>query len=324
MKKISCIGEYGILDWIEERYSVRGKGRLIMGPGDDAALIRISSGRLLVVSTDEMVENTHFRETLRHPELIARKLVRINVSDLAAMGSVRPLSAVAGAGLRRNMPLDWLKKFMKSLVCECRRFGMTLAGGNLARSEHAHVYMTVFGEAWPGEIISRSGARPGDLIFGLGPLGDSRAGLEIFLSGRRPAGVEKKLLKRFWLPRPFIREGAVLGKNRLATALLDNSDGLMAGVSILAGRGKCAARIRLIPGCVSKELKSYCRSHKKDWRGYALAGGEDYGLIFTVRPANAGKLLSLLPSCVELGAMENGTGVRAEGCAPGTEKFEHF
>lgn len=321
MKLISQLGESKILGWIESLSSKQKDSRLITGPGDDAALVKVSPGRVLVVTTDEMVEGTHFTYSPGNASLLARKLVRINLSDLAAMGNVRPLAAVAGAGLPKSLPWKWVKDFTRALIKESNRFGMSLAGGNLAKSDRLHVYMAAFGEAVEKETIGRSGAGPWDGIFSVGPLGDARAGLEIHEAGWKNHG---GLQRRFLLPEPLLKEGAVLGKTGFATSLIDNSDGLLRSVEILSGRAGCSAEIELGEGCASKELKRYCGLNNSDWREYAVAGGEDYGLIFTVSTENEKKLRSALPDAVRIGTMKKGRGVKIKGYSPEKKIFEHF
>ncbi|MBI4656156.1 MAG: thiamine-phosphate kinase [Elusimicrobia bacterium] len=357
MPEISKIGEAKILDWIERNYRFQKDSGLLIGPGDDAAVLKTSPGKVLVITTDEMVEGVHFPDYTGYPAEIAQKLLRINLSDLAAMGNVKPLVCVVGAGLPRNLPVEWVKKFTRSLAVEAKAFGLSLAGGNLARSKTLHVYATVLGEALPGEIITRYGAKSGDYVYSAGFLGDAKAGLEIAEgAGRnsrtaaeqrasgsssvgryatRPAGVggyaddrksllEKTLLSRFRNPEPMFKAGGILGKFRLATALIDNSDGLMRSLEIISGASKCGIRVSLGKKAVSKELIEYAGLKKKNWRGYALSGGEDYGLIFFAKPENENRILKLIPQAVKIGAVEKGRGVFVENYGSALETFEHF
>lgn len=326
MKLISQLGEPKILDWIESCSSRQKDSRLLMGPGDDCALIRLSGARNLVFTTDEMVEDTHFVDPLLYPGLIARKLVRINISDFASMGKVRPLCAVAGAGLPRSTPVKWVRNFMKALIKECGAFRMPLAGGNLSRSAKIHVYLSAVGEAGERGMILRSGARPGDLIFGLGRLGEAKAYLELSGSQKRSKRFAG-LWKSFWLPEPMLKEGSRLAELGLPTAMIDNSDGLLRSVEILAERSGCSADISLGDEAAGGELKAWCALKRRDWRKYAISGGEDYGLIFTVDPGQVKKLLGRFPQAVRLGVMgllRRGRGVKIDGYGQKAKIFEHF
>ncbi|MEW6041388.1 MAG: thiamine-phosphate kinase [Elusimicrobiota bacterium] len=327
------MGEAKILDWIEKNYRFQKNSRLIIGPGDDAAVLKTSSGKVLVITTDEMVDGFHFVSYFKYPAEIAQKLLRINLSDLAAMGNVRPLTCVAGAGLPGNVSVEWVKKFTRFLALEAHKFGVSLAGGNLAGSKTLHVYATVLGEARRKEIITRYGAKPGDYVYSAGFLGDSRGGLEILkgmspnpppLRLRRAYPGEKTLLRRFWKPEPMLKAGEILGKFKLASSLIDNSDGLFRSMEIISESSRCKIRISLDKKAVSKELIEYSAFKKTDWRDYALSGGEDYGLIFTAKPENEKRISKLIPSSVKIGIVEKGRGVLIENYEGKAKTFEHF
>ncbi len=326
MKKIrSEMSESKILDYIEDNFSASKDKRLLIGPGDDAAVLKTKGGKVLVATTDEMVEGTHFLNGIDYPEKLAKKLIRINLSDLAAMGNVKPLTCLSGGGMPKNTPSSWIKKFIKTLNKEAEKFGLNLSGGNLARSKNLHVYMTVLGEANRSEIITRYGAKEGDALYSLGYLGDSKAGLEIFLSGRKPKSVfTKKLLERFWEPKPMIEAGNILGKHKLANCMLDNSDGLLRSIEIIVRASKRKVIVSLQEKDISKELKAYALSKRKNCVDYAISGGEDYGLIFTASLKNKNKIKKLLPEAKIIGRIEKGTGFNFENCDEKNKSFEHF
>lgn len=318
-------GEAGLLTYIEKHIRFPGNKDLLLGPGDDCAVLRTTPGKALVITTDELVENTHFLRRFAEPEDLARKLLRVNLSDLAAMGPVRPVSCVAGAGLPGGLPADFALRFIRALKKEALAFGLTVAGGNLAGAREMHFYMTAWGEADRRKIVTRRGARPGDLLFSLGPLGEARAGLEI-LKGGRPAEKKKfgRLVNAFWSPRPFLKEGALIGARGLASAMLDNSDGLLRSARILAELSRCAVRLKPESSAVSPVLAAYARAKGRDWREYAVNGGEDYGLIFTVRPSRAGLVRRLLPAARVVGGIRKGGGISVEGYDCKAENFDHF
>ncbi|MBU2572531.1 MAG: thiamine-phosphate kinase [Elusimicrobia bacterium] len=323
--KLSQKGEAGLLTHIEKYFRFPGDKNLLLGPGDDCAVLKTARGKALVVTTDELVENTHFLRRFATPEDLARKLLRVNLSDLAAMGPVRPVSCVAGAGLPGDLPADFALRFVKALKKEALAFGLSIAGGNLAGARELHFYMTAWGEADRRKIVTRRGARPGDWVFNLGPLGEARAGLEILRSGG-PAEKKrfKRLLRSFWTPRPFLKEGAMIGERGLASAMLDNSDGLFSSARILSELSRCAVRLKLETSAVSPVLAAYAGSKNRPWQKYAVSGGEDYGLVFTVRPARAGLVKRLLAKARIVGRVEKGSGVSVEGYEGKVENFSHF
>ena len=319
------MNESRILDYIEDNFAVQKDKRLLIGPGDDAAVLKTKSGKVLVATTDEMVEGTHFLKGFDYPEKLAKKLLRINLSDLAAMGNVKPLSCLSGGGMPKNTPAPWIKKFIKTLNKEAEKFGLNLSGGNLARSKNLHMYLTVLGEADKSEIITRYGAKPGDELYSIGSLGESKAGLEIFLSGKKPKTLsEKKLIERFWEPKPMMEAGNILGKYKLANCMLDNSDGLLRSVKIIAGASKREVVLSLREKDISKELKEYALSKRKNCLDYAISGGEDYGLIFTASLKNKSRIKKLLPKARVIGRIEKGTGVKFENYEGKNKSFEHF
>jgi len=317
--------ESRLLEHIEKTFRFPGDRRLLLGPGDDCAVLRHGAGRDLVITTDEMVEGTHYLARFSTPEDIARKLVRMNLSDLASMGDVKPVSCVVGAGLRKDTPPDFTLRFMKELKAEALRYGISIAGGNLAGARENHFYMTVWGETGRGKIVTRYGAEPGDLLFNVGPLGLSAAGLEILMKG---AAAEKKkfpgLINAFWRPEPLLAAGALLGRRGLASAMLDNSDGLARSAAIISELSRCRVLVSLGEGSCSPELRAYSALKKKPWRQYAVNGGEDYGLVFTARPEKLGSIKRLLPGAAVAGRVEKGSGVRIENFDGQVKSFEHF
>jgi thiamine-monophosphate kinase len=288
-------------------------------------VLRHAAGRDLVITTDEMVEGTHYLARFATPEDIARKLMRMNLSDLASMGDVQPVSCVVGSGLKKDTPPEFTLRFMKELKAEALRYGISIAGGNLAGARENHFYMTVWGETGRGKLVTRYGARPGDLLFNIGPLGLSAAGLEILMKGS--AAEAKKypeLIRAFWRPEPMLKAGALIGRLGLASAMLDNSDGLARSAGIISDLSKCQVLVSPGEGACAPVLRAYCLAKKKPWRYYAVGGGEDYGLIFTAGPANLAKIKRLLPAAAVVGRVEKGAGVEIENFDGKIKSFEHF
>ncbi len=318
-------GEAGVLEHIEKTFRFPADRRLLLGPGDDCAVLSHVPGHDLVITTDEIVEGTHYLARFAGPEKLARKLMRINLSDLAAMGAVRPVSCVVGAGLRRTTTADFLRRFISELKAEALRFGISVAGGNLAGAREDHFYMTVWGEARRGALVTRYGARPGDLLLNIGPLGEAAAGLEIL---KRNSAAELKkfsgLVSSFWQPRPMLAEGRLIGEKKLATAMLDNSDGLLRSAVIISKLSRC--RVIISPGeaACSPALRAWCAKERTDWRSYAISGGEDFGLVFTANPALLAKIKRLLPGALVVGRLEKGAGTEIENFNGKVGSFEHF
>lgn len=318
-------GEARLLEHIAKTFRFPGDRRLLLGPGDDCAVLRHGPGRDLVITTDEMVEGTHYLPRFASPEDIAAKLTRMNLSDLASMGEVAPVSCVVGAGLRRTTPPEFAPRFMKALKAEALRFGISVAGGNLAGARENHFYMTVWGESLGTPLVTRRGARPGDLLFNLGPLGEAAAGLDILMNDR--AADAKKfppLVKAFWRPEPQLKAGALIGRLGLASAMLDNSDGLARSAAILAEESRCRVIVSVGEGACSAALRGYAERRGRPWRQYAVVGGEDYGLVFTAPSSRLGEIKKRLPGAHVVGRVEKGRGAQLENFDGKAEGFEHF
>jgi thiamine-monophosphate kinase len=314
-----------LIEHIEKTFRFPLDKRLLLGPGDDCAVLRHGAGRDLVITTDEIVEGTHYLARFATPEDLARKLTRINLSDIASMGDVKPVSCVVGAGLKKDTPPEFTHRFMKELKAEALRFGISIAGGNLAGARENHFYMTVWGETGRGKVVTRYGAKPGDLLLNVGMIGMSAAGLEILMRGA-PAGVKKypELVKAFWRPQPMLAAGSLIGRKGLATAMLDNSDGLARSAGIISDLSRCRVIVSPGEGICAPQLRAYSAAAGRPWRHYVINGGEDYGLIFTARPEKLGQIKKLLPGAAVVGRVEKGSGVEIENFDGKVASFSHF
>ena len=161
------------------------------------------------------------------------------------------------------------------------------------------------GGEWGGsEPVTRYGAKPGDLLFNIGPLGLAAAGLEILMGGK--AAEKKKfpgVVKAFWRPEPMLEAGALLGGKGLASAMLDNSDGLARSAAIISELSRCRVIVSPGEGACPPGLRAYSALKKKPWRHYAVNGGEDYGLIFTAPVKNLARIKELLPAASVVGRL---------------------
>lgn len=304
MKKLSSFGETGLLKKIRERFRRQNHPSLILGPGDDAALLRAKPGRILVATQDDLAEGAHFETRWTNFRRLAHKLLRINLSDLAAMGAVEPVGVLASAGFPAGAPQKWATEFLEGLAEDAARFKVPVLGGNLCKSDKLFFTLTALGQAKPGQILRRSGARPGDIIAGIGPVGDAARGLEELRRGRRSS----RFIDAFWEPVPQLRAGRILAEKKLATSLIDNSDGLRRSCELLAEEAGLGFHLDL---------------NRLEWSA-AAADGEDYGLVFTVPPTKRTAVRRALPSAYRLGVMTAEKSRRRldkPGRRPG---FDHF
>ncbi|MFA5138056.1 MAG: thiamine-phosphate kinase [Elusimicrobiota bacterium] len=310
-RTVSDAGEDGLLGAIFRTLGRDAASRpwVVLGPGDDAAAVRLRPGEVLVASQDDLVEGTHFELRWTDPRLLAGRLFAVGLSDLAAMGRVRPLGVLITSCLPSKLPLDWFLDFLRGVREAAARHRAPVLGGNLARSERVHLSISVLGAGRAGRLIRRTGAKPGDLLCGVGPLGEAAAGLELLRKGRSTG----PLVRSFWSPEPLFGAGARL--EGLATAMLDNSDGLLRSCRILAEESGVGLRLDLSRALASRALRRFCSERGLDLRRHQLVSAEDYGLVFTV-PAGT----RLWPDAYPLGRVVR----KGRGDALAGRPFEHF
>jgi thiamine-monophosphate kinase len=286
---VADVGEHALIANIRSRLTM--PSWVVVGPGDDAAVLRPERGTLEVVTTDAQVEGIHFDRRFVPPEAIGHRALAVNLSDLAAMGG-RPRAALLSLILPDRLTVDDLNGILDGLVSLASRHGTVLIGGNITRSPGPLVVdVTVLGTVRPRKALTRSGARPGDIVYVTGWLGDAAVGLKRLRSG---AGAAEALtgcdVDRFLRPEPRVRAGVLLGQNRVATSCMDLSDGLADGVRQVAEASGVGI---VLDGAVlplSSSVKNWHEQHGGNPLDTALSGGEDYELMFTVRPRKHGAL----------------------------------
>jgi thiamine-monophosphate kinase len=261
---------------------------ILIGIGDDAALVK--APRSLLLTTDILVEDEDFRRAVHPPRLLGRKALNVNLSDIAAMGG-RPLHALVGMATPGDIEESWLRQFMAGFRSAAREAGVALVGGDLSQAGQVMISITVTGEAkYP---VKRNGARPGDGIFVSGTLGDAAQGFRLL----EKAGLREKrrgagpLIKAFLDPAPRLELGALLARRKLASAMIDLSDGLSVDLAHICEESGVGAEVEASRIPISTAL----RRLSKDPLALALHGGEDFELLFTVRPANLAAVRKLSP-----------------------------
>lgn len=297
-----------------------GEG-VVLGIGDDCALLELPVGEQLAVSTDTLVEGVHFPAAC-DPLLLGQRSLAVAVSDLAAMGA-DPI----GVTLALTLPgvgADWLRQFADGLNLMAHRCGVSLIGGDTTRGPLS-ITVTVFGKVPAGQALRRSGARPGDLLCVGGHLGNAAGALPLVLGQRQaPVEVAEPLLAHYWSPMPQL----VLGRRLrgLATAALDISDGLLADCGHIAKASGVALEVNAEQVPVSPALEAFLGREAALYA--ALTGGDDYVLAFTLPEA-------LLPSLPEtgvihvIGRVREGQGVslrdrQGQDITPTQRGYQHF
>ena len=275
--RLKELGERRVISKIRRAFGEQ-RTDILIGIGDDAAVVR--APRSLLLTTDILVEDEDFRRAVHPPRLLGRKALNVNLSDIAAMGG-RPLHALVGMAMPGDLEESWLRKFMAGFRSAAREAGVVLVGGDLSQSDKVMISVTVTGEA--KSPVTRSGARAGDWVFVSGTLGDAAQGFRLLeedgLQGKgRGAG---SLIRAFLDPVPRLELGALLARRKLASAMIDVSDGLSIDLAHICEESSVGAEVEasLVP--ISPAL----RRLSKDPLDMALNGGEDFELLFTVRPA---------------------------------------
>jgi thiamine-monophosphate kinase len=277
------VGEFGLIEILRRSLpaSVREGPGLEVGIGDDAAVWRPLPGTEIVVTTDSLVQDIHFKIEWTDWKSLGDKTLAVNVSDLAAMAAT-PKLAVVTLGLRGSERIEDLRAFYHGLGSLARREGMIVAGGDIVRSPHAlFFHVTALGEVEQGKRMTRSGARVGDVIGVSGTLGASAAGLRLLAldakDARQRAATADLLVRAHLRPEPRVALGKLLPRNG-ATAAMDLSDGLLGDLpKILEASGVSAVvETRRLP------VAAAVRALFPDiWLDLAMRGGEDYELLFT-------------------------------------------
>ena len=288
--RVSELGEFGLIARIAEMVGQPG-GDVVVGIGDDAAVVRTGGENYLVATCDILVEGVHFLREGITPRQLGRKAVAINLSDIASMGGV-PRQLWVSLVLPQDAEVEYVDALYQGIREETSRWGVDIVGGNIARSPWGLVVDTFLaGEVEPECLLLRSGARVGDLVLVTGHVGDSAAGLALVLNPE--ANCERKhadrVLQAHLTPVPRLEEGRVIAESGIATAMIDVSDGTLADLGHICERSGVGARVWADRLPLSDAARAVAEALGKDPLEWALSGGEDYELLFTAPPDKAGR-----------------------------------
>lgn len=302
------VREEQLIERVRRKLPIHGEG-LRVGIGDDAAVLRPRGGFEWVVTTDAFLENVHFLRSVHPPGAAGHKAIARATSDIAAMGA-RARYFFLTLGLPETCSGAWLDAFLDGMARAARRYGLTLAGGDTTKYESVITSLTVMGEVEPGRAVLRSGARPGDLLCVSGRLGEAQLGLELVLrklhKRRRWAG----LLKKHLWPEPRLALGEWLATNRMATSMIDTSDGLSTDLGHICKASGVGARV-WVEKIPEVQVPPELQRAGFDAQRMALHGGEDYELLFTVPKRLSSRLLrrfGKIPLTI-IGEITKGNGV---------------
>lgn len=330
--KLQEIGEFGFIRRISGPALIRPAG-VVAGIGDDAAVFQARPGKLLLLTTDLLVEGIHFRREMP-PQALGFKSLMASLSDIAAMGG-QPREAFLSLAIPPDLTVEYLDEFYRGLYDAAAEHQVNVLGGDTTSSRRDFfVNVALTGEVSPDQVIYRHGARPGDVILVNGTLGDSAGGLEILLHGWPVDSPEAAALwERHIRPRAGVREGQWLAASGAVTAMIDTSDGLSSDLGHLCEESRVGARVEAAAVPLSEELQAFCARHQRPPLPLALHGGEDYRLLLTAAADRAEELAegyqrTFGRPLYRLGEIRPGSGMelvwpdRVEPLRPGG--YEHF
>jgi len=309
MKKLTDIGELGIINRFRQRFPVNTP-QVIMGIGDDTAILKGEKGYYELFTTDILIEDVHFQRSSTPTYLLGRKSLAVNISDIAAMGG-EPQYFLLSLGAPPELTLDFLDQLMEGMLYEASRWGVSLIGGDTSSSpDRLLINIALWGRVKKKEVLTRSGAGLGDSIFVSGKLGSSAMGLKLLQKGYQlqgekvtsPKGESKlsaepyirECLTSHLSPEPRVELGRAIASHSLASSMIDISDGLSRDlINICRESGKGAQLLKQhIP--ISDAVLHLAAEEEDDPYHLALHGGEDYELLFTVPADRLRKIEKLI------------------------------
>jgi len=323
--KIHELSEKELIAGIRKDFGIDSQEAVELGIGDDAAVIK-SGEKKIVLTKDLLIEDVHFLFSYHPPALLGRKSLCINLSDIAA-GGCTPKYALMGLGLPSKVKAEWVQEFFSGFKEASLEYNTALIGGDVTQADKVVISISLIGEG--EKYIKRCGAKPGDLLFVSGTLGDSAQGLILSKQGiGLGEGLNTDfLLRAFFDPIPRVSLGKKLAELKLASAMIDISDGLSVDLGHICEESSIGAEIELNRIPISTELSSV-RDNPLE---LALHGGEDYQLLFAVPPEKEKQVSNLFSKfkITKIGRIISGRDIFIKG-KNGTRKlleikgYQHF
>jgi thiamine-monophosphate kinase len=292
--KLKDIGEFGFIERIKGGCLIRNEN-VIIGIGDDSCVFKTSAEVASLLTTDMLVEQIHFLLEAIPPYQLGRKSLAVNMSDIAAMGGT-PKEAVLSVAIPDRVDLEYLDALYDGMKAMAKEFEVNLLGGDTTSSPGPLIInIALVGEAQKEEVLYRSTAKVGDVVFLTGPVGSAAAGLDIILKGRG-ADEWEELIEAHHNPYPQIKTGRIIASMKVANSLIDVSDGVAADLGHICTESKLGAIIEeeMIP--TTAQFRAYCAKFQENSRHLSLHVGEDYVLLGTVPEESATRLQKALES----------------------------
>ena len=268
-QSLAALGEFGFLDRLLP--TLKQRRDVEVGPGDDCAVVRCGGQRVLI-TTDALVESVHFERDWMAPRQLGRRSFLVNASDIAAMGG-HPTFCVVSVGVPPSYPVNDLTALHAGIQAAARDLGAAVVGGNVSRADRVFISITLLGAA--NHVVTRHGARVGDELYVSGTLGDAALGVRQLQRGQRRGAA----IGRYREPHPRTAVGALLAQRRIASAMIDISDGLLQDLGHVAEASRIGAEIDVEALPYSAALR---RLPAAEALQLALRGGDDYELLCAV------------------------------------------
>ena len=283
---MAALGEHALIERLG-RLVRKAPSHVPVGIGDDAAIVEPDRGALMAVSVDALVEGVHFRRSWSPPRSIGHKALAVALSDLAAMGAA-PRASLLSLALPEGFPVAEFDELLEGFAALADSSRAALIGGNIARSPGPIVIdVTVLGSVKRRRWLERGGGQAGDELYVTGDLGAAAAGLamrEAADSSGELEASERACIDRYERPEPRLRMGQVIGRNRAAAAAIDLSDGLADGARQMAQASQTGVVLEADAIPLNEGARRWAARAGADALTLALSGGEDYELLFAVRP----------------------------------------
>lgn len=310
--------EFQLIDHLQKRLGPKSPEDVVVGIGDDAAVLQVRQGEQVLLTTDSLVEDVHFATTTMSWFDVGYKAMAVSISDIAAMGG-EPRHAVLSLVLPKDrLVLSELEQMYDGVSEICAQYKCFVVGGNVAAGKGpAVITSTVVGGVPAGTALLRSGARPGDVVFVTGAVGGSGAGLQYLQSARRIPGDDAQVLRiSHQRPKPQVEAGKILRETG-ASSCNDISDGLASELNEIARASGVRLRIDKARVPILPAVRNFARMNGEDPLRYAFYGGEDYQLVGTASGFSFARALARMEALgirlTQIGRVEPGDGVLTEG-----------
>ncbi len=287
--KISQIGgEFALINRITKKTKDKD---IVVGVGDDTAVLKYKKNKYLLFTTDMLVENDHFNIKWATPEQIGKKSIEVNVSDIAAMGG-KPTSAIISLCLKKDTSVEFVDKLYKGIYSSAKKHKLEIIGGDITHGKIIVINIAMLGEVSKVNLSLRSDAKINDWICVTGNLGESTAGLELLRKNIKDKKYNN-IIKKHLEPEAQLKKANIISK--YCNAMIDVSDGLASEVKHICEMSKLGAVIYKDKIPISNLTKQAAKAVNKDPYDYALYGGEDFELVFTTKGKNMHVVGKILP-----------------------------